>query len=104
MVTLPTSRAVSPIASTFTLSPRTSVMVLSTSKRSLTSSGSLPTITSSGEARTAPVMSFGWILACGTVTLPVTSILRPLTSKSRSGEASICASGRSATRRLLPSR
>ena len=54
------------------------MIVLTTSKRSVGSSGSAPTITSSGDARTALVMSFGWIFAYGTVTLPVTSIRRPV--------------------------
>ena len=104
MVMLPVSRPVSPEVSMLTRSPRPSVMELIASKRLVGSSSSLPTITSSGEARTAPAKSLGWIFAYGTVTLPVTSILRPLTLKSRSGEVSICASGTSATRRLVPCR
>ena len=79
-------------------------MALIASKRLAGSSTSLPTITSSGEARTASARFLGWIFANGTVTFPLTSIRRPATLKSRSGEASICASGMSATRRFAPSR
>ena len=87
-----------------TLSPSASVTSLVTSKRLLGSSGSLPTSTSSEDARTAPVRSAGTIFAYGTLTLPATLIWRPLMVKSSVGEASICASGTSATRSSVPSR
>src|ERR1700748_2058140 len=60
-------------------------------------------MTSSDDERTAPVRSVGTIFAKGTLTAPVASMRRPLMLNSRAGEASICASGTSTTRRVVPS-
>ena len=85
-----------------TLSPSVMVISLVTRKGSFSTSSVGPTSLSSAEGSTALVRSAGWMRASGILTSPLTRISRPAMRKSRSGEASMRASGTSTTRRFSP--